>query len=154
MSMRVRHPADQRPERRARRRSVTPKISRGNSPRTTIEGEQRHPGDPLHREDVAEPVVLPAFGDRAHVHALEHPQEVARREHGADAADTMKVAEQAATFRPGAGLNDESSAMTSPQKPGEPRQPERRDRDEREDAGELRHLCDMPPPISAIWRVW
>ena len=76
--------------------TVLPVISKmipGNSPRTTTSARSGVHAEPLHPQDVAEPARLPLLGQGAHVHALEHPQEVARGEHGPDAAHHHEHAE-------------------------------------------------------------
>ena len=74
--------------------SVTPKIKRGKSPRTMIPTSSGTHATHSTARMSRKPVLLPALGHDAHVHALQHPQEVARREHGADAAGDHEAAEQ------------------------------------------------------------
>ena len=52
------------------------------------------------------------------------------------------------------GLNEPSSAITSPQNPARPGRPSEAIATNAKIPASFGIVCDMPPPISEIWRVW
>ena len=107
----------------ARAASVTRKMMSGKTPSTTM--RSRIGVHAIH--SIGDDVVDVRVGELrlrlAERDPLEHPQQVAGGEHGADRGDDHERAEQRRRERPGAGLYADSTAGNSPQNPARPGSP-------------------------------
>ena len=135
---------------------LMPKITRGKRPSARIRNNSGVHDSHSIAKTSPEPVLPPSLRQRAHVHALEHPQEVPGREDRPDPAGDHQAPEQRDLVREQlrVGLERREQRHHLAPEPGEAGSPSEAIATNANTPASLGICCDIPPPISAICRVW